>query len=112
MASAPQNALFGTTTRTNTLLVLHLLNETHASEIAQVLEISLSQVQRALEGLEVAGIVVGARMGRERRVRLNPRYVALTELTTILDKITVTDTPLHERLAEKRRRPRRAGKTI
>ena len=77
MASAVQDALFGTTTRTTTLFVVHLLQETHASEIAQTLEISLSQVQKALNGLEIAGMVVGTRVGRERRIKLNPRYLAL-----------------------------------
>lgn len=112
MASALQCALFGTTTRTNTLFVIHLLEETHASEIAQVLQISLSQVQKALNGLELAGIVVGTRVGRERRVKLNPRNYGLDELRALLDKVTLRDHELHQRLAEQRRRPRRSGKEI
>lgn len=112
MASSPQIGVFGTMTRTNTLLVLHLLKESHASEIAGVLEISLSQVQKALDGLEVAGLVVGTRVGRERRVKVSPRFPHRHELLALLDKMTIQDLALHERLATKRRRPRRAGKAI
>lgn len=112
MASSPQTGVFGTMTRTNTLLVLHLLKESHASEIAGVLEISLSQVQKALDGLEVAGLVVGVRVGRERRVSINPRYPYREALLALLNDMTVRNVALHERLAAKRRRPRRAGKEL
>ena len=104
--------LFGTKTRSDTLLVIHMLGETHASEIARVLEISLSQAQKAIESLERAGIVVGAEEGRARRVRVSPRLLIADELKALLAKLAQFDVPLQQRLAETRRRPRRSGKAI
>ena len=104
--------LFGTKTRTNTLLVIHMLGETHASEVARVLEISLSQAQKAIESLERAGVVVGAAEGVARRVRISPRFIVAEELKTLLDKMAQMDTPLQHRLAQLRRRPRRSGKSL
>ncbi|MHB8635112.1 MAG: winged helix-turn-helix domain-containing protein [Fimbriimonadaceae bacterium] len=104
--------LFGTLTRTNTLVVVHMFGETHASEIASVLGISLSQAQRALDSLERAGIIFGAAQGRARRVRINPRYPHRDELTALLARIGSADQPLVDRMADIRRRPRRAGKML
>lgn len=112
MATSAPVGLFGSATRTSTLLVIRLLGETHASEIAAVLGKSLSRIQGAIASLERAGIVVGAEEGKARRIRLNPRYPALTELQSLLDKLGALDVPLQMQLAEKRRRPRRPGKAI
>jgi DNA-binding transcriptional ArsR family regulator len=110
-ANAPVG-LFGSATRTSTLLVIRLLGETHASEVAAVLGKSLSRIQGALSSLERAGIIVGAEEGKARRIRLNPRYPALEELGGLLDKLGMLDVPLQQKLAEKRRRPRRSGKAL
>ncbi|RYZ75281.1 MAG: ArsR family transcriptional regulator [Proteobacteria bacterium] len=104
--------LFGTLTRTHTLLLIHMMRETHASEIARVLEISLNQAQRALDSLEKAGIVIGVQEGNTRRVRLNPRYFYKEELSDLLSKMAVHEVPLQEKISEIRRRPRRRGKEI
>lgn len=112
MAITKNIGLFGTATRTSTLLAVHMLGETHASEIAQVLGKSLSRIQAALDSLEQAGAVVGAVEGTTRRVRLNPRYIALEELQNLLTKLGMMDVELQKRLAEKRRRPRRSGKEL
>lgn len=110
MESMTNVGLFGTATRTNTLLVVHMLGESHASEIAAVLGKSLSRIQGTVDSLERAGVVVGVEEGKARRLRLNPRYPALEELLKLLDKLGALDVPLQEQLATKRRRPRRAGK--
>lgn len=112
MASTSNIGLFGTTTRTSTLLVVHMLGESHASEIAQVLGRSLSRIQSALDSLERTGIVVGAEEGKARRVRINPRYFAVKELKELLDRIGEADVELQQRLADRRRRPRRVGKAL
>ena len=112
MAAIQKVGLFGTMTRTQALLVIQMLGETHASEIARVLEVSLSQAQRAIDSLERAGIVVGVEEGRARRVRLNPRYPHLHELTELLGKMAASEIALQRQLAEIRRRPRRAGKAL
>ena len=112
MATRIPLGLFGTASRTSTLLVIGMLGETHASEVAKVIGKSLSRVQAAIESFEIAGIVVAAEEGKTRRVRLNPRYPALPELQALLDKLGSLDVPLQKQLAEKRRRPRRSGKAL
>lgn len=104
--------LFGTRTRTDVLLLIAHMEETHASEIARILGISLSTAQNALDSLEAVGVVSGAVEGRARRVRLNPRYFAHEELSTLLGKLSAHDPELRERVAAIRRRPRRAGKPL
>lgn len=104
--------LFGTETRTQTLLVIHMLGESHASEIAKILDRRLSRIQAAVESLERAGVVIGIEEGKARRLRLNPRYPALKEVKNLLDALGRLDSPLQLRLAERRRRPRRAGKEL
>lgn len=112
MAERERGGIFGTRTRSDTLLVLGMLGESYASEIARVLGTSLTGIQRALESLELAGVIVGVKRGVERRFRLDPRGPYTPELQVLLDKMALHDVGLQERLAETRRRPRRTGKTI
>ena len=104
--------LFGTRNRTNLLVLISLLEETHASELARLLGIRLYTVQNAIDSLEQAGVVSGAVEGRERRVRLNPRFFARDELKVLLDKMAAADRSLMEKVSELRRRPRRSGKPL
>ena len=104
--------LFGTKTRSDTLLVVSMLGETHSSEIARVLDVSLSQVQRSVDSLERAGILIGVEEGKTRRVRINPRFAMTEELLALLNRMALLDVPLQKRLATLRRRPRRSGKSI
>ena len=104
--------LFGNGTRTATLLLIAMLGETHASEIAQVLGRSRSRIKDAADSLERAGVIVGADEGTARRLRLNSRYVAADELRALLMKLGSQEVDLQNRLATIRRRPRRAGKQI
>ena len=48
------------------LLALQLLTESYARELARLLEISLSSVQKALQSLERDGLVAGRAAGRTR----------------------------------------------
>jgi DNA-binding MarR family transcriptional regulator len=104
--------MFGTTTRTNILLSLALIEESHASELARLTETSVSNVQKTLDSLEQVGAVSGAISGRERRVRLNPRFYARDELRALLDKMAIQNAELVAKVTELRRRPRRAGKAL
>lgn len=104
--------LFGTRTRTDILVLVASMEETHAAEIARLLQISLSTAQNALDTLEQAGVVVGAVEGRARRVRLDPRFFARDELKALLEKMALHDVELRDRIATIRRRPRRAGKKL
>lgn len=67
-------AIFGSESRTQTLLVIGVLGETHASEIASILGKSLCRIQDAVASLELAGIIVATDEGKARRLRLNPRF--------------------------------------
>lgn len=104
--------VFGSSTRTNTLIIISLLGETHASEIAAVLGKSPSRIQDAVASLESAGLLVGIEEGRTRRLLLNPRYPAAAELNALLQSLGRLDVPLQEKLGDMRRRPRRTGKAI
>ena len=112
MAALQTTGLFGTLTRTRLLLAIFLMGETHASELAKLLKISLSHAQKTIDSLERAGIIVGVEEGKARRLRLNPRNSYLPELTALLEKMSIRETELQSGLAELRRRPRRAGKEL
>lgn len=112
MALVNNTGVFGTATRSNTLLAIHLLGETHASELAALLGRSLSRVQSAIESLERTGLVVGLEEGNTRRVRLNQRFPAIKELDILLSALGKADIELQRKLAAKRRRPRKRGKAL
>jgi len=103
--------LFGSTARTDTLVVIGRLGRTYISEIAQVLGRRLIEIQRAVSSLERAGVVVSNRMGRTRIVELNPNYWAKDELYALL--LRVSEMPTYaNRWAKIRRRPRAMGKPL
>jgi len=104
--------VFGTGVRTKTLLAVYLMQETHGSELARVLGVGLNTVRNALDTLERAGLVVGTVEGNTRRVRLNPQFRAHAELVGLLHKLSLGETALMSRIADLRRRPRRAGKAL
>lgn len=104
--------LFGNATRTSTLLIIGMLEETHSGEIATILGRGRSRVKEAVDGLERQGVIVGNTEGSMRRLRLNPRYAAAAELRALLLKLGMLDVDLQKKLAELRRRPRRSGKAL
>jgi len=112
MDSVGNVELFGTTTRTSTLLVIQMLGETHGAEIARILGRSPSRIKDSVDSLERAGIIISNEVGKTRRVRLNPRFAASEELRALLAKLGMMDLELQKQLATIRRRPRRAGKAI
>ena len=102
--------LFGSRTRTAVLTTVRMLGETYPSELAALLGVRLYSVQRILESFERESVLVSRLLGRTRRISLNPRYLAHKELAALLWKLGQHDTELHSVLANRRRRPRRAGK--
>ncbi|RYG32341.1 ArsR family transcriptional regulator [bacterium] len=104
--------LFGTGTRTRVLLLLALLGESHISEIARILGANITNIGKAVDSLELAGVVSGVMMGRTRRISFNPRYAYLEELLPLARKMATTNPALMEALANERRRPRRSGKEL
>lgn len=101
---------FGSQTRTRVLLALSLLQQSYARELARVLEVPVSVLQKALRSLERDGLVVARRVGRTRAVTLNPRYFARRELLAFVNKLAEPEEGLRTEVAKLRRRPRRSGK--
>ena len=103
---------FGSATRTRVLLTLSLLGESYPRELARVLDAPLSGVQKALQSLELDGIVAGRLVGRTRVFQLDPRYFARDPLKLFLRRLTEPELKLQQCVAALRRRPRRTGKPL
>ena len=104
--------VFGTGVRTKTLVSISILEETHAPELARLLEVGDTTVRNALDTLEQAGLVVSRLEGNTRRVRLNPRFRAYAQLSELLHQLAITDPVLLGKITELRRRPRKVGKEL
>ncbi|HTY76518.1 MAG TPA: winged helix-turn-helix domain-containing protein [Candidatus Bathyarchaeia archaeon] len=103
---------FGSGTRTRVLLALSLLGETYARELARTLGAPLSGVQKALQSLELDGLVAARSVGRTRVFQLDPRYFARDALRLYLQRLVEPETALRNQAATLRRRPRRTGKPL
>jgi DNA-binding transcriptional ArsR family regulator len=103
---------FGSQTRTRVLLAVGLLQQSYARELARVLEIPISVIQKALLSLERDGLVAARSVGRTRVVTLNPRYFARLELLAFLNRLVEPEDGLRKAVAKLRRRPRRTGKRL
>jgi DNA-binding transcriptional ArsR family regulator len=103
---------FGSGTRTRVLLALSLLGESYPRELARLLRAPLSGVQKALQSLELDGLVAGRSVGRTRVFQLDPRYFARDALRQFLLRLGEPETALRSQVATLRRRPRRTGKPL
>lgn len=101
---------FGPQTRTRLLVALSLLGESYPREMARLLGVSLSTVQKALASLERDGLVAVRSVGRTRVARIDPCYFARRELLAYLGSLAVADRELVKAVSSLRRRPRRTGK--
>ncbi len=104
--------LFGSRRRTQVLLALALLEESHSRELSRLLETPLFSVQRIVAALEEEGVLVSRIVGRERRISFNRRYPAFAELQALLMKLAVRDAEVDEAVSQFRTRPRAKGKEI
>jgi hypothetical protein len=87
--------------------------EGYAREIARFFETDLSPIQKQLEKLELAGVLVSRTAGRTRLYEFNPRYPFLKELKNLLEKaLSFYTDEEREQLLMNRRRPRRSGKPL
>jgi DNA-binding transcriptional ArsR family regulator len=102
--------LFGSRRRTQILILLAMLEESYPAELARLLGARLFAVQTILAALESETIIVTRRLGRTRRVELNPRFIAYDELRALLWKLGEHDAELQAAAARKRGRPRRPDK--
>ena len=107
-----QSSPFGSQSRTRVLLALRLLDESYARELSRVLEMPLSNAQKALRSLEIDGLVAARAVGRTRVFRLNPRYFARDALQMFLLRLAEPEYRLQASIESLRRRPRRTGKPL
>jgi predicted transcriptional regulator len=105
--------LFGGNTAEKTLLYLIAMGEGYSAEIAKACNISSTQVQRTLERLENADILVGNNVGRARIYKLNSSWFLADKLKELLDKALLF-MPMDEQelYFNKRKKPRKKNKKI
>jgi DNA-binding transcriptional ArsR family regulator len=103
--------LFGIPLRADALILTASLGETYTSELARLLGKPLYSVQRAIAGLERAGVISSRRRGSVRIVSLNTRYFAYRELYPLLLRLS-EDQRYRAILRKVRRRPRAGGKSL
>ncbi len=115
MAPSPlerKPGLFGTPLRTRVLVFIALAEETYPREIATLLDVPISNVQRVIEQYEAEGVLATRLFGRVRHVTLNPRWFARDALRAFLERYAAAFPDLVAKADGLRRRPRRAGKPI
>jgi DNA-binding transcriptional ArsR family regulator len=112
MRVGTQTRLFGTERRTEVLIAIRLLEETYARELARVLGAPLLSVQRIVDALEGEGILAIRSSGRERRITLNPRYFALSELRALLLRLSTATPQIVKAVESLRLSPRKKGKAL
>ncbi|NNF05557.1 MAG: hypothetical protein HKN21_02235 [Candidatus Eisenbacteria bacterium] len=112
MLKTSPNKLLGSRRRTETLILVALLEESYPSELARLLSAPLYSIQKVVDALDVEGVLATRRVGTERRVSLNPRYLAAKELRQLLLRLAKAEPSLEKIAASVRRRPRRKGKAV
>lgn len=112
MSINSRSKLFGSRRRTSVLLLVELLDESYASELARLLQAPLFSVQKVLQALEDERILVSATYGREQRFSFNPRYPACAELRALLRKLIAREPEIEMAAESLRRRPRKRGKQV
>lgn len=107
--------LFGNPVIEKVLFYLLKNENTYASELSHVFEMSLFGFQKALERLEKGGVIVSQMRGKTRLYQFNPRYSMIKELKAFLEKsysFLPEDLRLKYYEISDRRRPRRKGKPL
>ena len=85
----------------------------YATEIASFFEADLYAIQRQLERLENAEVLVSRKVGRTRVYQFNPRYPFLKELKALLSRaLDYYPDEIKEGLIMNRRRPRKMDKPL
>ncbi len=106
-------SLFGSVNQERVFIYLLARHRGYAREIARFFDASLSPIQKAMEKLETAGVLVSRAVGSTREYEFNPRYPARTELSALLNRaLSLYPSELREKLLVIRSRPRRKGKPL
>jgi predicted transcriptional regulator len=77
-------ALFGNKNIEKILFFLLVNEKCFASELKQRFQTALSPIQKSLDKLETAGILVSFPVGKTRVFQFNPRYAFLNELRAFI----------------------------
>lgn len=105
--------LFGSKNRERVLQYIFVNTQAYAKEIADFYESSVDPIQKQLERLENAGVLVYQKVGRTKLFMVNPRYAFKEELAALLEKARSFYAPSElEKLTMQRKRPRRSGKPL
>jgi DNA-binding transcriptional ArsR family regulator len=102
--------VFGSVARTRIMVATLALRETYPREVARLTAVPLVTVQRIVDELERQGIVVSRLSGNQRRVTVNPEWIAADELRALALRLLDVMPDLRAAIDGERRRPRRAGK--
>ena len=106
-------SLLGSVNKERALVYLAGRGRGYAREIARFFDAPLFPVQKAMDGLESAGVLISRAVGTTREYELNPRYPARKELGALLDRcLSLYPQKLRSELLEARARPRRKGKPL
>ena len=107
--------LFGTTIIEKILFYLLVNKKYYPSELKTRFNSSLYSFQRALDKLEMGGLLVSQRVGKTLIYQFNPRYPFLREFETFLQKAyDYLPNEVRKKYYEPiiRKRPRRKGKLL
>jgi hypothetical protein len=105
--------LFGSVNKERVLVYLAARNRGHSREIARFFKGPLSPVQKALDSLETAGVVVSRRVATTREYQFNPRYPASAELASLINRaLKLYPSKRRNQLLLTRSRARRRGKPV
>jgi hypothetical protein len=105
--------LFGSVNKERVLVYLAARGRGYAREIARFFKGPLSPVQKALDSLEAAGVLVSRVTGTTREYQFNPRYPARAELAALIERdLSLYPPDLRNELVVVRSRPRRRGKPL
>jgi hypothetical protein len=105
--------LLGSVNKERVLMYVAARGRGYAREIAGFFEAPLFPIQKAMEKLEEAGVLVSRAVGRTREYEFNPRYPARVELAALLNRaLSLYPSMLRDRLLLHRSRPRRKGKPL
>ncbi|MEX2125339.1 MAG: winged helix-turn-helix domain-containing protein [Woeseia sp.] len=105
--------LFGSTNKERVLIYLIARDKGYAREIARFYDAPLNPIQKALDALERAGVLVSRAVGTTREYEFNPRYALRDELRTLLTKaLSLYPASPRDELLITRKRPRRKAKPL
>src|SRR5258708_1829343 len=106
-------SLLGSLNKERVLVYISGRGRGYAREIARFFDAPLYPVQKAMDRLETAGVLVSRTVGNTREYALNPRYPARAELAALLDRaVSLYPATLRDELQLSRTRPRRKGKPL